>query len=113
MTNRFNKYLKYLRTKDGQIIDVNKDAFKPELIKESFLLFKELYNTHYGSINEDKNLISIHTGGWSENESLISEFKETVWWNIYYKITSTGGHYYFNLDNLGDKEWRVININNE
>ena len=39
---------------------------------DAFQLFCQLYDTNYGSIDIDKNLISIHTGGWSENEEIIS-----------------------------------------
>lgn len=105
MENRFEKHLMYDK-ENGKIIDVNPKAF--ELADESFLLFKELYDTHYGSIEEDGNLISIHTGGWSENESLISEFEQTGWWFKYHKITATGGHYYFNTDIHGNKEWQIV-----
>lgn len=75
---------------------------------EAFLLFKSMYDTHYGSIEEDENLISIHTGGWSDNEELIREFEETGWWFKYHKITAKGGHYYFNTDFYAEKEWQIV-----
>lgn len=93
-------------TKDGKIVNVNPKAF--ELADEAFLLFKSMYDTNYGSIDEDENLISIHTGGWSDNEQLIWEFKETGWWFKNHKITAKGGHYYFNTDFYADKEWRIV-----
>jgi len=71
MSNRFEKYL--LRTADGE---PNPKAFD----NEAFKLFKELYDEHYGNIAEVANLVLIHTGGWSENEALIEEFKQTGWW---------------------------------
>lgn len=67
-----------------------------------------MYDTNYGSIEEDENLISIHTGGWSDNEELIREFKETGWWFKNHEITARGGHYYFNTDFCADKEWKII-----
>lgn len=105
MENRFEKYIMYIR-ENGKIVNVNPKAI--ELADEAFLLFKNLYDTHYGSINEDENLISIHTGGWSENESLIYEFEQTGWWFKYHKITAKGGHYYFNTDFYADKEWKIV-----
>ena len=105
MENRFEKYLMY-ETKDGKIVNVNPQAF--ELADEAFLLFKGMYDTNYGSINEDENLISIHTGGWSDNEELIREFKETGWWFKNHKITAKGGHYYFNTDFYAEKEWKIV-----
>lgn len=87
MKNRFEKYLKYQK-ENGKIVDVNVDSFI--LADEAFLLFKTLYDTDYGSIEENDNLISIHTGGWSENEEIIREFEETAWWFMYHKITARG-----------------------
>lgn len=92
--NRFKEYLMS-----------NEKAF--ELADEAFSLFKELYNTDYGNIYEDENLISIHTGGWSDNEELIFEFKQTGWWFLNHKITSRGGHYYFNTDTQKEKDWKI------
>lgn len=109
MKNRFEKYLLYKR-KNSKIINVNPKAF--ELADEAFELFKSLYNTDYGDIDEDENLISIHTGGWSDNEELIYEFKETGWWFRYHKITATGGHYYFDKDFYSDKKWEIIKDEN-
>lgn len=104
MENRFEKYLMY--EKENGIINVKPDSLK--LADEAFLLFKSLYDINYGSIDEDENLISIHTGGWSDNEQLISEFKETGWWFMNHEITAKGGHYYFNTDFYADKEWQIV-----
>lgn len=105
MENRFQKYQLYLK-ENGTIVGVNSKAF--DFIDEAFELFKELYDTFYGDINEDDNLISIHTGGWSENEVLIEEFKQTLWWFKYHKITKRGGHYYFDTDFDAEKKWKII-----
>ena len=91
---------------NGRIVNVNPNAFS--LANEAFELFKNLYDTNYGSIHEDENLISIHSGGWSDNEQLIREFKETGWWFRYHRITSAGGHYYFNTDYSGKKDWKIV-----
>ena len=109
MENIFEKYYMF-KYDNGVMVGVNNEAF--ELSDESFSLFKELYNTFYGSIDEEDNLISIHTGGWSENEELIEEFQKTFWWFRFHKITATGGHYYFNTDFHGKKEW-VVTVNNK
>jgi hypothetical protein len=90
----------------GKIMFVNPHAF--ELANDAFALFKELYDTHYGTIFESDNLISIHTGGWSDNEQLIQEFKETGWWKKNHRITMGGGHYYFDTDFHADKKWKII-----
>ena len=105
MNSKFDKYLMYVREK-GIIVNVNPDALA--LADEAFLLFKSLYDTNYGTIDENENLIAIHTGGWSENEELIEEFKHTGWWFLNHKITANGGHYYFNTDRDKDKEWKIV-----
>lgn len=105
MDNRFEKYLMYKR-ENGKIVSVNQKTF--ELADEAFLLFKELFDCNYGSINEDENLISIHTGGWSENECLIDEFEQTGWWFRYHQISANGGNYYFNTDIFSEKEWEIV-----
>lgn len=107
MKNRFEKYAMYERRK-GKIINVNPVSLDIEMLDDSFLLFKDLYNTDYGTIEENANLISIHTGGWSDNEQLISEFMETGWWFKYHCITARGGHYYFNTEPHAEKEWQII-----
>lgn len=104
MKNPFKKYYLY-KKENGKIVDVNRDAVENK--EESFELFKSLYDVHYGSIDEEGNLISIHTGGWSENEFLISQFKHTAWWVFYIRIEATGGHYYFCTDYKAGKEWIV------
>ena len=77
--------------------------------EEAFELFCELYETGYGSIDIQDNLIAIHTGGWSENEQLISILKQTSFWVKFHKITTTGGHYYFDKDlwNTKLKHWKI------
>ena len=74
MESRFKKYELYVR-ENGKIVDASYTAM--ELADEAFLLFKSLYDTNYGTIDENDNLVAIHTGGWSENEELIEEFKES------------------------------------
>ena len=105
MKNRFRKYLTF-NGENGKIVSANTGAF--ENMEEAFELFRNLFNLDYGSIEEDSNLIGIHTGGWSDNEALIDEFKETTWWLKYHEITMRGGHYYFNTDFYADKKWTII-----
>ena len=76
-------------------------------IEGAFEYLKTIYNTGYGTIKEDENLISIHTGGWSENEEIIYHFKKTLWWAMYFRAHLTGGHYFFDTKD-GDKEWDII-----
>jgi hypothetical protein len=105
MDNKFEKYFLF-KWENDKIVGSNPESLK--LADEAFSLFKDLYNTDYGSIEEDGNLIAIHTGGWSDNEELIAEFRKTVWWHKYHQITATGGHYYFNTDFYSDKDWNIV-----
>lgn len=104
MENKFEKYYRFVKV-DGKITAFNHEGYK--LADEAFELFKSLYDTNYGSIEEDENLISIHTGGWSENEYLIEELSQTAWWHKFHRITQSGGHYFFNTDMDADKDWCV------
>lgn len=77
---------------------------------KAFDLFCELYDTSYGSLFIEDNLIEIHTGGWSENEELLYYLKNSFWWFNKYVITSSGGHFYIDLDSMNDvkKHWKII-----
>lgn len=103
MENIFEKYV--LRKIENGKVTLSKDAYL--LADEAFELFKSLYNTNYGSIEEDGNLIEIHTGGWSENEDLIEQFKETYWWKRNFRIKTTGGRYYFDTNVYSQNQWEI------
>lgn len=110
--NLFKDYRLYERDADGHIIAHNPKAIT--LANEAFELFKSVYDCNYGSIEEDDNLIAIHTGGWSDNEALIEQFDQTAWWWIHHKITAKGGHYYFDTDYQSEKKWEITkNQNND
>ena len=96
-------------TDEERKISFNQDAFK--LADEAFKVFQALYNTNFGSIEIDDNLVEIHSGGWSDNEELIKQFRLTSWWWRWHVITATGGHYYFNTDKGKDKDWVIIKAN--
>lgn len=99
----FKKYYRFSLENNSTVI--NDQNF--DIKEEAFDLFKSLYNTSYGSIEIKGNLISIHTGGWSENEFLISDFKKTWWWFVYIKIESSGGNYYFDTGDYHDPKWEI------
>lgn len=101
----FEKYKLYI-TEKGKIVGVNEDAYKYKW--QAYRIFKELFDEGYGSISEDGDLIEIHTGGWSDNEALINEFKETVFWFMFHQIEVSGGHYYFNTGGLqSEQSWEI------
>jgi len=95
----FSKVDEETSKKQIEFVFANKD--------KSFQLFQSMYNEEYGTIHIDENLVSIHTGGWSDNEEIISHFKKTFWWTSNLRATHVGGHYYFDTDRNGQKEWNI------
>jgi len=96
-------------SKENEETRKSKIAFAFDNKDEAFNIFRELYHTDYGSIDIDENLVSIHTGGWSENEEIIYEFKKTEWWRQNLRLSIVGGHYYFDTNRReGVKEWKVV-----
>ena len=100
---------------EDYILDFKNDSEKVTKAKfgrdeEAFEVFCEEYNTHYGDVEIDDNLITIHTGGWSDNEYLISVLKETSFWWKNHCIISPGGHYYIDTDrmNSNKKHFKVV-----
>lgn len=75
---------------------------------EAFELFESLYDTGYGTITKANDLISISTGGWSDNEALIEEFRKTHWWSKNFVAHKAGGHYFFKTDSDSDSEWKIV-----
>ena len=75
-----------------------------------FFDFKRKYHHDYGSIKIDRNLISISTGGWSDNEDLLDEFKKSFFYLLYFSHMSTGGHFYLDTDknSTNAKHWKII-----
>ena len=41
--------------------------------------------------------LTLHTGGWSGNEDIISTLKGTMFWQLYWQGSRRGGHYWFQL----------------
>lgn len=58
--------------------------------------------TYDDAIHEEDGLLEIHTLGWSGNEEIICELKETAFWMMRFQAQQTGGHYYFRVE---ESEW--------
>ena len=65
---------------------------------------------YYGSdaYNKEDGMFELHTGGWSGNESIIEELKNTSFWLIKFRAYSCGGHYYFRLNRECGYDWTVV-----
>lgn len=51
--------------------------------------------TGYGSGEIKDGVLTLHTGGWSGCEDLISAAAGSVWWFRWWHSTTRGGHYVF------------------
>lgn len=104
----FRPYCIDFFSKEDEEVFKRKIHFANDKKYEAFAIFQAMYDTNYGSINIDENLVSIHTGGWSENEAIIYEFKKTEWWRQYLRMSAVGGHYYFDTArHIWEKEWDI------
>lgn len=72
---------------------MKKDNLKPEDI------FNRLENTGniYSYFKRGKKFVYFSTGGWSENEELISELEQQLWFKLCLVKWETGGHYTFKI----------------
>lgn len=63
-------------------------------------ILEESWNTDYGTISIDKTeegkiIIELTTGGWSENEKIIDEICDTMFWFLWWQESKRGGYYKF------------------
>jgi len=83
-----------------------------DLAEESYMELIELLRTiwchKYGTMktNKDCTKMELHTGGWSENEEIISALRQSQFWRAFWWKTERGGHYYFK----GMKDLKGSNI---
>lgn len=64
---------------------------------------KELWWYSDMGIEIENNKIELHTLGWSGNEDIVRELKNSSLWLMHWRKTHTGGHYYFNLERDEEK----------
>lgn len=103
----FKPYCLLIRYENENILVPDTDTLL-KTKEESFELFKNYFNEGYGSIDIDENLIQISSGGWSDNQYLISCFEKTLWWQSNFFAKIAGGHYFFNTDRHAEKEWDIV-----
>ena len=68
--------------------------------------YAHFYHKFLGDIETEGSLIRISTEGLSENEVLIKQFKETVWWKMNFRAHQKGGHYFFS--NSSKENWEIF-----
>jgi len=66
---------------------------------DSLEFFGKLENTgnHYSYFKKGRKFVCFSTGGWSENEELISDLKKERIFHILLVEWRTGGHYKFKI----------------
>ena len=60
-----------------------------------------------GVVYED-GLLELHTMGWSGNEEIIAELKDTDLWLTKFQAKSAGGHYFFKIDAESEYDWHIV-----
>jgi hypothetical protein len=70
-----------------------------DLFNEQSELFGRLENTgnHYSYYKKGRKFVYFSTGGWSDNEELISELEQKPIFKLLLIKWETGGHYTFKI----------------
>jgi hypothetical protein len=71
---------------------------------------KSLWNYGDYAYKEEDGLFELHTLGWSGNESIVYELKNTILWMMKLRAHQVGGHYYFKIDKDSDYDWEVTKV---
>ena len=66
---------------------------------ECVSIIEKYWNQEYGTFDiEGKEgiiILELTTGGWSENEELINELSNTMFWFLWWQESKRGGYYKF------------------
>lgn len=66
---------------------------------ECVSIIEKYWNQEYGTFDiESKEgiiILELTTGGWSENEELINELSNTMFWFLWWQESKRGGYYKF------------------
>lgn len=80
--------------KDKEIEILNTNDFY-----ECVGIIEKHWNNDYGTFNiEGKNginILELTTGGWFENEQIIDELSNTMFWFLWWQESKRGGYYKF------------------
>lgn len=58
-------------------------------------LLNNYWDSDYGAIRQNGNEIELITGGWSENEEIIKDLSNTMFWFLFWQESKRGGYYKF------------------
>ncbi len=81
---------------NDKILNLLKNGMCDENIEKYVELIKECWDNQYGSAKYNNGVLELHTGGWSENEEILSaiQMNKNFWWK-YWTVVTRGGHYWF------------------
>jgi len=74
--------------------DLAHDYYK---VEETVAYIKELWHYADWGFTRKENCLELHTAGWSGNEEVIEVLGETLFWALYWRKSTRGGHYYFEI----------------
>jgi hypothetical protein len=70
--------------------------YSPTFFEDMADLIESTWDMGYGSMERKEGWFSLATGGWSENEYIISEMMSNrFWWMNYWRVSKRGGYYEF------------------
>lgn len=66
---------------------------------EGIGIIEKHWNQDYGAFDiegkDGRNILELTTGGWSDNETLIDELTDTMFWFLWWQESKRGGYYKF------------------
>lgn len=76
-----------------------RSTFNTNQFHECVSIIEKYWNDNYGTfdIEGKDNTITLEltTGGWSDNEQLLNEIADTVFWFLWWQESKRGGYYKF------------------
>lgn len=81
----------------GEKGEAVEDYLKVDTYQKFMELLEDVWNTDYGVYRVEDDAIEIHTGGWSENEEVLPQLKDTFYWGLAWQRSDRGGHYYLKV----------------
>ena len=82
--------------------------FGKDSLNELIEYIKALWWYGEEAVEYHDGLLELHTYGWSGNEEIISELKNTDLWLMKFKAHLAGGHYYFKIDSDSEYDWHIV-----
>jgi len=88
---------------DEQVLKIIRewDIFKEDIEKFLELIQSEWKYADMGGFKRKKNIVELHTFGWSGNEDIIHALESNFgFWSAFWWKTERGGHYWFEIREL-------------